>query len=115
MRKTVCALVLIASICFQGLALAQQVLAWDRSGDAAHAALHTDGVAHHHLEDGSVHTDVSPKSKQHVQNDGFASVAGLPPSDIGAEVSLDPSQVPGDVVRSGYGTPFLEGLKRPPR
>ena len=115
MPKTACALVLNASICFQGVALAKQVLAWDRSGDAAHAGLHADGVAHHHHEDGSVHQDASQKSKQHVQSDGFASVAGLPPSDTGAVVALNPSQPPADIARNGHGTPFLEGLKRPPR
>jgi hypothetical protein len=115
MRKTACVLVLIASICFQGVALAKQVLAWDRSGDAAHAALHADGVAHHHHEDGSVHKDASPKSKQHVQNDCCASVAGLPPSGTSAVVALNPSPPPADIAREGHGTPFLEGLKRPPR
>ena len=115
MRKTACVFVLIASICFQGAALAKQVLAWDRSGDAAHSVLHADGVAHHHHEDGSVHKDTSPKSKQHVQSDCCGSVAGLPPSDTGAVPALNPSQPPADVARSWHGTPFLEGLKRPPR
>lgn len=115
MRKTACVFVLIASICFQGVALAKQVLAWDRSGDAAHSVLHADGVAHHHHEDGSVHKDTSPKSKQHVQSDYCASVAGLPPSDTGAVLALNLSQPPADIARSGHGTPFLEGLKRPPR
>jgi hypothetical protein len=115
MRKTACVLVLVASICFQGVALAKQVLASDRSGDAAHSVLHADGVAHHHDEHGSIHKDTSPKSKQHVQNDGCASVAGLPPSDTGAVVALNPSQPHADIARSGYGTPFIEGLKRPPR
>lgn len=115
MRKTACAFVLIASICIQGLALAKQVLAWDRSGDAAHAALHDDGVAHHHLEDGSLARDTSPKSKQHVQNDGFASVAGLPPSGTGTVLALNTSLPPAGITRIEHGTPFLEGLKRPPR
>ena len=115
MRKTACAVLLIASICFQGVALAKQVLAWERSGDAAHSVLHADGVAHHHDEDGSVHKDTSPKSKQHVQNEGCASVAGLPPSRTGALVAMDPPQPPADIAREGHGTPFLEGLKRPPR
>lgn len=115
MRKAAGVFVLIASICFQGAALAKQVLAWDRSGDAAHSVLHADGVAHHHDEDGSVRQDTSPKSKQHVQNDCFGSVAGLLPADTGAVPALNPSQPPAHVTRSWRGTPFLEGLKRPPR
>ena len=115
MRKTACAVLLIASICFQGVALAKKVLAWERGGDAEHAVLHVDGVAHHHHEDGSVHEDTSPKSKQHVQSEGCASVAGLPPSGTSAVVALNPSQPPAGIAREGHGTPFLEGLKRPPR
>jgi hypothetical protein len=115
-RKTACVFVLIASICFQGVALAKQVLAWDRGGEGAtHSVLHAGGVTHHHHEDGSVHKDTSPKSKQHVQNDGCASVAGLPPSDSGAVVAMNPSQPPAAIIPEGHGSPFLEGLKRPPR
>ena len=115
MRKTACVFVLIASICFQGVALAKQVLALDRGGDAAHSVLHAGGVAHHHHEDGSIQKDSSTKSKQHVQSDGCASVAGLPPSDTGAVVALNPSPPPADLARDGHRAPFLEGLKRPPR
>ena len=115
MRKTACVFILIASICFQGVALAKQVLAWHRSGDAAHAMLHADAVAHHHHEDGSVHKDTSRKSKQHVQSDGCASVAGIPPSRIGSFAALKPVRPPADIARGGHDSPFLEGLKRPPR
>lgn len=114
MRKAACVLVLIASICLQGVALAKQVLAWDRSGDAAHSLLHADGVAHHHHEDGSVQKDMSSKSKQHVQSDGCASVAGIPPSRVGVAAS-NPPQAPAGIARDGHDSPFLEGLKRPPR
>lgn len=115
MRKTACVFVLIASICFQGVALAKQVLAWDRGGDPAHAMLHADKVAHHHHEDGSVHKDTSGKSKQHVQNDGCTSAAGIPSSRIGAVAALNPVRPPADIARCGHDSPFLEGLKRPPR
>lgn len=114
MRKTACVFVLIASICFQGVALAKQVLAGDRSVDAAHTLLHADGVAHHHHEDGSVHEDASPKSKQHVQSDGCASVAGIPPSRVGV-AAPNPPQAPADIARDGRDSPYLERLKRPPR
>jgi hypothetical protein len=115
MRKSACVFVLIASICFQGIALAKQVLAWERSGDAAHSVLHEGGVAHHHHEDGSVHKDTSPKSKQHVQNDCCSIVAGLPPSGTSAVPALNPSQPPADRAGNKHVAPFLEGLKRPPR
>jgi hypothetical protein len=115
MRRAFIVLVLIGSICFQGVALAKQVLAWERSGDVAHSMLHAEGVAHHHHEDGSVHKDSSRKSKQHVHNDCCASVAGIPSSGIGAIAALYPAHAPADIARSGHDSPFLEGLKRPPR
>lgn len=115
MRRTFIVLVLIGSICVQGVALAKQVLAWERSGDAAHSMLHADGVAHHHHDDGSVHKDTSRKSKQHVQNDGCAGLAGIMPSVISAIAPLHLARAPADAVRRGHDSPFLEGLKRPPR
>lgn len=115
MRRAILVFLLVASICFQGAVLAKQVLASDRSGDAAHSMLHADGVAHHHHEDGSVHKDTSSKSKQHVQNDCCASVAGIPPSRIGAVAALNPPPAPADIARNGHDSPFLQGLKRPPR
>lgn len=115
MRRAILVFLLIASICFQGVALAKQVLAWDRSGDAAHSVLHVDGVAHHHDEDGAVHEDTSPQSKQHVQGDTCASVAGMLPARTGAVAALNPPQAPADIVPDGHDSPFLEGLKRPPR
>ena len=115
MRRAILVFVLVASICFQGVALAGQVIARDRGGDAAHSMLHVEGVAHHHHHDGSVHKDTSKKSKQHVQNDCCASVAGIPSSGIGAIAALNPAHAPADIARSGLDSPFLEGLKRPPR
>lgn len=115
MRKTACVFVLIASICFQGAALAKQILAWDGSGDASHSMLHAEAVPHHHHpHDGSIHKDLSKKSKQHVQSDHCASVAGIPPSAIR---TLGPQPAPGIAAAEprGHDCAFIEGLKRPPR
>lgn len=114
MRKAACVLVLIASICFQGVALAKRVLAGELGGDAAHAALHADRVAHHHHDDGSVHEDASTKSKHHVQQDGCPGVAAIPPSRVGV-AALNPPQALASAAHDGHESPFLEGLKRPPR
>ena len=115
MRRAILVFVLVASICFQGVALAKQVLAWDRSGDAAHSQLHAGSVAHHHHHDGSVHKDLSKKSKQHMQNDCCASLAGIPPSGIGTIASPHAARAAADAERHGNDSPFLERLKRPPR
>ena len=115
MRRAILVFVLVASICFQGVALAGQVIARDRGGDAAHSRLHVEGVAHHHHHDGSVHKDTSRKSKQHLQNDCCASVAGIPPSAIRALELPQPSRETPEVQPRGHDSAFIEGLKRPPR
>jgi hypothetical protein len=116
MRRAILVFLLAASICFQGIALAGQVIARDRGGDAAHAMLHADAVPHHHhRHDGSIHKDQSTKSKQHVQNDNCASVAGIPPSAIRAPELPQPSRETAGAQPRGHDSAFIEGLKRPPR
>ena len=115
MRRAFIVFVLIGSLCFQGVALAARVLAWNPGGDGAHSVLHVAGVAHHHHEDGSVHKDGSRKSKQHVQNDGCAGLAMMPARDAspaGAWAGCEDAAI---APSGGYDSPFLEGLKRPPR
>ena len=75
MRRAILVFILALSICFEGFALAGQVVARDRGGDAAHALLHAEAVPHHyHHRDGSIPKDPSKKSKQHVHNDCCAGV-----------------------------------------
>ena len=116
MRRAILVFVLVASICFQGVALAKQVIARDRGGDAAHSMLHAEAVPHHHHHrDGSIHKDSSKKSKQHVQNDSCASVAGIPPSAIRTPELPQPSRETAAAEPRGHDSAFIEGLKRPPR
>ena len=115
MRRAILVFGLIVSIGFQGMALAGRILGSDRSGDTAHAVLHADAVAHHHDHDGTVHKDASDKSQRHIQHDGWAQVAGvLPAAPAGvAESPVAASRVIS--VDQAHDSPFLEGLKRPPR
>jgi hypothetical protein len=115
MRRAILVCVLVVSICFQGMALAGQVVARDRGGDAAHSMLHTEGVPHHHQHDGSIHKDQSKKSMQHVQNDCHASVAAIPPSAIRAMPLPHPARECLAAQPRGHDSAFIEGLKRPPR
>ena len=115
MRRAILVFLLVASIGFQGIALAGQVVARE-GGDAAHALLHAEAVPHHHDDhDGSIHKDQSKKSKQHVQDDCCASVAGILPSAIRTVPLPQPAREPAAAQPRGHDSPFLEGLKRPPR
>jgi len=114
MRRAILVFLLAASICFQGVALAGQVIARDRSGDAAHAMLHAEAVPHHHHR-GSIHKDQSKESRQHVENDCCTSVAGIPPSAIRAPQMPQPERESAEAQPRGHDSAFIEGLKRPPR
>ena len=115
MRRLILVLGLIAGLCLQGFALAGQMAALARTGDAVHSALHLDAVSHHHEHDGSIHQDASKKSLKHVHGDCCIQLAGVLPA--------APPQVPGlqvasarvDVAEHGHDSAFIEGLKRPPR
>lgn len=114
MRRILIVLCLITGLLAQGFALAGQMAALARSGDAVHSALHLDAIAHHHGHDGSIHQDTSKKSLKHVQGDCCVQLAGMSP-DATAQLGLPaaPSRV--HAVDQGHDSPFLEGLKRPPR
>jgi hypothetical protein len=115
MRRAFLAFLLILSVGFQGIALAGRTLGSDRSGDTAHSMLHAEAVAHHHDHDGRVHKDSSDESKRHVQPDGFAQVAAVLPS-ASAEISRLPvASMLVSAMDLAHDSPFLEGLKRPPR
>src|SRR5262245_29755304 len=106
---------LVAGLCLQGFALAGQMTALAKGGDAAHAALHMDGVAHHHEGDGSIQKDESKKSLDHLKSDCCFQVAGVLPQGAASvpQMPLDRSHA---VLRADeYDPPFLEGLIRPPR
>jgi hypothetical protein len=114
-RRLALVLCLIAGLCLQGFALAGQMAALARTGDAVHSALHLDAVSHHHGHDGSIHKDASKKSLKHVHGGCCMQLAGVLPA--------APPKVPGlhvasarlDAADLGHDSPFIEGLKRPPR
>jgi len=115
MRRAILVFGLIVSIGFQGMALAGRILGSDRSGDTAHAVLHADGVAHHHDGAGKVHKDASEKSQRHMQHDGWAQVAGVLPAAPAGVVESPVASSRVISVDQAHDSPFLEGLKRPPR
>lgn len=114
MRRLILVLCLIAGLCLQGFALAGQMAALARTGDALHCALHLDAIAHHHEHDGSIHKDASKKSRVHVQGDCCIQLAGAVPAAL-AEVPPPVAAPLASSIDQPRESPFLEGLKRPPR
>ncbi len=114
-RRAAVVLALILAVGFQGFALASRILATDRGGDTAHAMLHADGVSHHHDDHGAVHQDGSDDSRQHVQHDGCTHFSAALPAAISPAAPPLASCALAHAVDRRHDTPFLEGLKRPPR
>jgi len=114
-RRLVLVLCLIACLCLQGFALAGQMAALAASGDALHSALHLDAVSHHHGHDGSIHKDASKKSLKHMHGGCCIQLAGVLPAAPAPAPGLQATSARADAADLGHDSPFLEGLKRPPR
>jgi hypothetical protein len=114
MRRSAVLFVMLLAILWQSVAMARVGSTVNPLADLEHAALHWQGEAHHHLEDGSYHQDDSKESVQHVVTDHLnASLAlaassshDFPPLGSAAPDGLHERLVP---------NPALDGLLRPPR
>jgi hypothetical protein len=106
---------LAAGLCLQGFSLSRELSALGQGGDAVHAAMHLDSVAHHHDHDGAIHKDGSKKSIDHLKADCCVQVAGLPPQGVAAVPALPLDRSRAQHRLDAYDPPFLEGLMRPPR
>jgi hypothetical protein len=82
--------------------------------DPKHAAAHLMQEAHHHHDDGSFHQDDSQESAKHVADDCMG-CAALTTATVEMAVAVFPDTVPGGLSLHPPSTPFLEGLRRPPR
>lgn len=115
LRRYAVVLALILAVGFQGFAFASRILGTDRGGDTAHAVLHAEGVAHHHDGHGGIQQDDSDASKQHVQHDCCTPFTAVLPA--GAATAYAPwfAAALARFVDHRHDSPYLEGLKRPPR
>jgi len=101
---------------WQSAALAFVGLTADAPVDVEHAALHWQGVDHHHHDDGDSHPDDSPESVRHAVSDHASVSPGLVappppppqflPTGLAVVCGLHDTLVP---------NPTLDGLFRPPR
>lgn len=114
MRRGFLILVLLASLCWQSLAVAGQSLVFAQADQLAHALLHWQDSAHHHHDDGSVHDEDSPEGAIHVAADGALQAQAL--VSTAAALSLGSlSAAPAEIEARGTPPPLMEGPRRPPR
>lgn len=115
MRKRLTALLLLFLSFWQVASAAGLSAAWLDGGTALdHAAVHWQGEAHHHDDDGGVHADDSQDSIQHMMADcSFHHPAVL---QAPAVVALEsPPQHVAQTAHALPPAPYLDGLRRPPR
>ena len=99
---------------WQSMALARVGSTVNPLADLHHAALHWQGEAHHHHDDGSYHLDDSKESVQHMVADSLsASLAMAAPSLH--DLPPQGSAAPGGLHATPVPNPTLDGLLRPPR
>lgn len=80
-----------------------------------HAVAHLLQEPHHHHDDGSLHSDTSQESAKHLNaDDGIGSTAILTKT-VELAVAVFPRTAPPGLWLHPPNTPFLEGLRRPPR
>jgi hypothetical protein len=114
MRRWMVALIVALLLPCYGLAAAGKGLAMALA-DSHHAAAHIAEHAHHHHDDGSFDEDDSDAGVLHVQADpwlGGTALLAVPP--VLPTLAL-PRASPPAVEVSPPPSPFLEGLRRPPR
>jgi hypothetical protein len=114
MRRWLVALIVALLLPCYGLAVAGKGLAMALA-DNHHAAAHLAEHAHHHHDDGSFEEDDSDEAVQHAHADDWL---GCPALLLAAPALLAlalPRASPPAMELIPPPSPFLEGLRRPPR
>ena len=81
----------------------------------SHVMMHFHNEPHHHHEDGSVQTDNSTESINHVQADSCANFFGVVPTDPRLTVPEIYAAAPLNLPRAPYDSVVLAGPEKPPR
>ncbi len=115
MRRLLAVILLLSFFC-QAFATARQVVAFDHEGafQVVHAEMHLDGAAHHHDEHGVMHQDDSQESIQHMLAEAGPGTVALLHFPLLSH-SLDRSPAPAVTDETVSPSPYLDGLRRPPR
>lgn len=114
MRRTAILLTMLFAMFWQSVALARIGSPVNPLADLAHAALHWQGAAHHHGDDGSYQLGDCSESVQHVVTDHAGASLALE-SSPSHDFSCVGSATPASLDSMSVPDPTLDGLLRPPR
>lgn len=104
---------LILSLFWQSVAIAG-VCATAEAEKIAHVVLHWQDSDHHHHDDGTLHSDESGGTVQHMHADSTNNIPGLLTLGWDKMPALG-SGGPAVLAELPFPSPFLQGLLRPPR
>ncbi len=107
------ALLLLAVLLWQPLAMLVPTALARQGIELAHLIGHGHGEDHHHHDDGALHTDHDAEKTPHSHMDSGATPAGLLSSLRLCFINI-PSASPAEVGRLWRASPDLEGPLRPP-
>jgi hypothetical protein len=113
MRYRFLALLVVASVVFQSMAAAGQLIAHAADG-VEHLLMHAEKAPHHHDDDGSLHEDDSDQSARHLQSDNALNLVALPSLAATGLQQAPPLAVTSSSVLE-VPPPVLDGPNRPPR
>lgn len=114
MRRSAILLVMLVTMLWQTVAVAQAGSMTNALADLEHASLHWQEKGHHHHEDGSYQLDDSIASAQHVLCDHVSATVAIVVSASHHFPCLG-SAAPGGLHPTAVSGPTLDGLLRPPR
>jgi hypothetical protein len=116
MLRKVLQLLLLLAVLNHGTAMPGSFHAGIVSGqESSHAALHWQGVAHHHHDDGSVHTHEAVDSAQHLQIDDLMQCPALAPALEGSSAAAAKPIEPAPPRQPRRAAACLDVPERPPR
>ena len=113
MQRVVTLFAILVAMLWQSAAFARVGATVDALADSGHAALHWQGEAHHHHDDGSFAIDESEESARHLMADHTSATALLPLVSAMLPRLGDRAPRPGYMRVSPHS--FLDGPLRPPR
>ena len=113
MSRSLRALILLAVLLWQSMAMLGSMTVAQRAGELEHLAVHSQDVNHHHHADHALHMDDDNGLVQHLHADSGTNATGLLTS-LQPSLAHSRSMSPLEASHVIWRSPTLEGPLRPP-
>ena len=113
MSRSFRALILLAVLLWQSMAMSGSVTVALRASELEHMAVHCQDAQHHHHADQALHMDDDDVAGQHLHADAGTNTAGLLTTMLPAMARIRSMSLP-ETTHAIWLSPTLEGPLRPP-